>query len=621
MNQNLLFLPYPRAIEYTGGLLELSNHKSIVLADPRLEQIPFSARRFQTALKNAAGFEWEIVARSPETQERTGLTLELDADRGKDEQAYTLDIRPEGIHINAPGEAGIFYGICTLNQILDQCGVRLPCLRVEDAPDFQERGVMLDISRDKVPKIETLYELIDRLASWKINQLQLYTEHTFAFQNHPVVWQDASPLTAQEVRELDAYCRQRFIELVPNQNSFGHMTRWLKHPQYSALAETLEEFDTPWGRQQGPFSLAPVNPGSLRLIQSLYDELLPNFTSRMVNVGCDETFDIGSGQSREECARRGVDRVMFAYLMELYDEIKRRGLTMQFWADILVHHPHLIDEMPKDAIALLWNYDAVHSFQEPTALFQKTGMPFYVCPGTSSWNSLAGRTQNTLANCLDAAVYGHARGALGYLNTDWGDNGHWQALPVSLPGLVAGAAYSWCVETNRYALVDAMLSRFAFEDRNGVAGRVMTRLGNVYLETRLDLPNSSPLFWVLQYPLATLRNLAHINADRFTACLEEIDGAVSDLGKAEIQRPDSELIQREIRLSARMMRHACLRGRLLVEGESAPDGVLIRNLKADVEEWLEEYRQIWLERNRPGGLKDSVTGIERLVKEYNQLQK
>ena len=85
-----------------------------------------------------------------------------------------------------------------------------------------------------------------------------------------------------------------------------------------------------------------------------------------------------------------------------------------------------------------------------------------------------------------------------------------------------------------------MLSRFAFEDRNGVAGRVMTRLGNVYLETRLDLPNSSPLFWVLQYPLATLRNLAHIKADRFTACLEEIDGAVSDMGNADIQRPASE---------------------------------------------------------------------------------
>ena len=93
---------------------------------------------------------------------------------------------------------------------------------------------MLDISRNRVPTMQTLLELVDLLASWKINQLQLYTEHTFAYRNHPIVWADASPMTGEEILALDAYCRERFIELVPNQNSYGHMTPWLIHDQIPA---------------------------------------------------------------------------------------------------------------------------------------------------------------------------------------------------------------------------------------------------------------------------------------------------------------------------------------------------------------------------------------------------
>jgi len=620
MKSPLEFLPYPRKVDYIGGELAIEPRKLILLLCPQPQRLLFSARRIQSEVQKATGCVWELNASAAVPGNQIGLILELETGSMQVDQAYQLHIHPERIHIRAQDEAGIFYGACTLIQILQQCGARLPCLVIEDHPDFLSRGVMLDISRDKVPKMETLFELVDRLASWKINQLQLYTEHTFAYQNHPVVWQDSSPVTAQEVLELDAYCRLRYINLVPNQNSFGHLTNWLKHPEYAGLAETMEEFDTPWGKVQGPYSLAPVNPGSLRLIQSLYDELLPNFSSRMVNVGCDETFDVGAGQSREACTKRGADRVMFDYLLALYQDISRRGLTMQFWADILVHNPHLLNEMPKDAVALIWNYEAAYSFDGSSAMFENASMPFYVCPGTSSWNSIAGRAQNALENNLDAAVSGLEHGAQGFLNTDWGDNGHWQVLPISLPGFVAGAAYSWCMKTNRDAPIEDLLSRFAFEDDTGASAAALFRLGNVYRETDYDLPNSSPLFWLLQYPLSTLRNFPHVSAEHYDACLAEIDGALADLSRAKIKRADNELIRDEIQLAARMMRHACRRCQLLHESTSSVDVGFIRQMKADVMEWLEEYRRIWLERNRPGGLADSAARIERLVDEYNRLE-
>lgn len=65
-------------------------------------------------------------------------------------------------------------------------------MKITDWPDFANRGIMIDVSRDKVPTMETLYRMVDMLSSWKINQVQLYTEHTFAYKNHKTVWKDAS---------------------------------------------------------------------------------------------------------------------------------------------------------------------------------------------------------------------------------------------------------------------------------------------------------------------------------------------------------------------------------------------------------------------------------------------
>ncbi|HEY7091128.1 MAG TPA: family 20 glycosylhydrolase, partial [Tepidisphaeraceae bacterium] len=338
-------------------------------------------------------------------------------------EQYVLEIAQSGVHIRASTPAMAFYARQTLAQLRRQYSDAIPCMRIEDWPDFRVRGVMLDISRDKVPTMPTLLALIDQLADLKINQLQLYTEHTFAYRAHETVWKDCSPMTAAEIRQLDTYCRERFIELVPNQNSFGHLERWLKHSEYRHLAECPDGFRWPWGyRMPTGFSLNPLDPRSLELVEGLFDELLPNFTSKLFNVGCDETFDLGLGRSKAQVERRGRERVYLDFLRKIYDAVKRRGRAMMFWGDIILHKPELIGELPPDMIALNWGYEAEHPFEKETSAFREAGVPFYVCPGTSSWCSFSGRTSNALANLRRAAASGLASGAAGYLITDWGDH-------------------------------------------------------------------------------------------------------------------------------------------------------------------------------------------------------
>ncbi len=115
-------------------------------------------------------------------------------------QGYQISIRPAACLLIGHDPAGLFYARQTLVQLRRLFPDSLPCLEIRDFPDFPVRGVMLDISRDKVPTMPTLFSLVDRLAEWKVNQLQLYIEHTFAYRGHEEIWRSADPMTAEEIR-------------------------------------------------------------------------------------------------------------------------------------------------------------------------------------------------------------------------------------------------------------------------------------------------------------------------------------------------------------------------------------------------------------------------------------
>ena len=501
-------------------------------------------------------------------------------------QRYQLTITPERITVAFGTDVAAAYADRTLAQLVAQFGDVLPCLTIDDWPDFPVRGVMLDVSRDKVPTMSTLRATVDRLAGWKVNQLQLYTEHTFAYAAHRTVWEHASPITAEEIRELDAYCRERHIELVPNQNSFGHMERWLKHPRYAHLAEALDGAQTPWGfRWQGPFSLCPTDPASIDFLAGLYAELLPNFASGLFNVGCDETFDIGQDRSRAAAERDGVTGVYVDFLRRVDGLVRGHGRRMMIWADIILNHPERIADLPPDVIALIWGYEADHPFDKEAAALAAAGVPFYVCPGTSSWNSIGGRTDSCIANLANAAAAGRKHGAAGYLITDWGDNGHLQYEPVSCLGLMAGAALSWCGESNADTDWAAALDRFALPG----LGRVAYDLGNVHQLLDKANVNGTTLFRLLVPSPADL----HPEQGLTAAALDRVDDRLRD----QVRSMPSSYPGEAFGVAALILRLCVAAGRRRLG--------LPRRDEPYVPAIVDMHRALWLARNRPGGLDDS----------------
>jgi hexosaminidase len=636
-----LLVPRPQRLQPLPGALVLPRRVTLGAAPEMLEMpaVEWLERALEArghTLERDAGGSGHGPGRPPGAL-RVGVLApgRLPA-RGAIREGYALDVDASGVTLSVTSGAGFQNALATLTQLVALADgapgeVALPCLRIEDWPDFAQRGFMLDISRDKVPTLATLRALADALARWKLNQLQLYMEHTFAYPGHDIVWKDASPLSALDVRELDLWCAARHIELVPNQNSFGHMHRWLVHEPYRRLAECPDGFDHPWNWTKEPYGLCATDPGTLRLLEGLYDALLPHFSSRQFNVGLDETIDLGAGRSRQACEARGTERVYLEFLQAVSERVRARGKVMQFWGDIIVKRPDLMPELPRDAIALEWGYEADHPFAEHLALFRQAGLDFYVCPGTSSWNSIAGRTDNAIGNLARAAREGKAAGASGLLITDWGDHGHLQPLSVSWLGLLAGAGFAWNASAaERPEAIDLprLLDRHAFGDSAGVLGRAAYDLGNAYREAGSLRPNASVLFWSLIKP-ERLFSPPGVTRESLEHTLDYIERAGSALARARpgtgtlaaplaSAAPGAPGAVEELAWARDLLSFAC---RLGIAHSSLSDGQSLAalpsarrtELRRELGELLERHRTLWLARNREGGLVDSARRLERIA--------
>jgi hexosaminidase len=616
-----VLLPEPRRVEQKEGFFEAGDKQFIWIDAADSASLLRTGKIVKDAL-GAAGIELELTAYRDVKADSTAVTVRIDSGQVTQRDGYMLDISKGQIRIVGADAAGAFYGAQTLRQICTQAQNRgkVRCIRIEDRPDFANRGVMLDISRDKVPTMETLYELVDLLAGWKINQLQLYTEHTFAYRNHRKVWEKASPMTAEEILILDAYCRDRHIELVPNQNSFGHMGRWLKHDEYRHLAEAPDGCNTIWGWMEASM-LSPMEPGGIELVKELFDELLPNFSSRQLNVGCDETVSLGEGKSKELVKERGKGRVYLDFLLKIHEQVVGRGRVMQFWGDIILNHPELIPQLPGDIIALVWGYEAGHKFDEQCGKFEAAGVPFYVCPGTSTWNSVAGRIDNAKANLLNAAINGSKHGAAGYLITNWGDYGHWQPLSVCLPMYAYGAGVNWCVETNQKMDVAQAMDVFVFYDEADLMGKLIYDLGNVYQKPGVIVGNGSVLFRCLQNPGTNINEsyYAKLTAEKLLETREYIDGLMAKLKQVKMARPDAKVYLDEVANAARLLRFAtelAIEWKQTDEGKvKAIDAKRRAELADELKQIIAEHKRLWVIRNRVGGLADSVAKMEMVLNE------
>jgi hypothetical protein len=536
--------------------------------------------------------------------------IKIDKNDNLGNEAYVVEINSGGVTLEASTYAGIRYAFGTLLQLLDQCGKHLPCVRIEDSPDFSVRGFMLDISRGKVPNDETMAQLVEQLAKLRYNHFQLYTEHTFRFSKHQMVWGDAAPISARGIRDLEARCNFYGIELSANFNSFGHFERWLKHPEYKHLAECPDGFEHPIkGRVPHGTTLKP-NAASLKFLDKLWAEYLPLFKSKRFNLGGDEPWELGQGWSKPLVKKYGKHRVYLDFLKKLHKLAKKHGKEMLFWGDILLESPELVKEVPKDATALLWGYEADHPFAEQCAKLAQAKRRFWVCPGTSAWNTFTGRTDNMLANIESAAKHGLANGAEGFLLTSWGDGGNHQPWPLMNAGIVYGAGAAWNAKGTSREKLERAINRHFWSDW---AGKSLIEIGRVENTIKQPQPNRSrhyTLFFADRVKLESeCRTLSEAELEAIAAELRRVRAglpvtAVKSSPPSMIFRADHEL-----RLGIDMAAWAVKRALLFKSGKKNPA------LREELNALIKRFEKAWIWHAWPGGLAEAVARMRAVEKE------
>lgn len=514
-------------------------------------------------------------------------------------------------------DAGKRHGLATLHQLRALAAAHaqaVPAVRIDDAPAMPVRGVMIDVSRTRVPTMQALFALVEDIAALKGNHLQLYTEHAFAYRGHEEAWRGSGAITPSEVRALDAHARRFGVTLAANQNCFGHLARWLRLPKYQHLAETHGDwvFDV-WPRS-GPFSLCPVDPASLDLVRDWLDQLLPCFSSGLVNIGCDETYDVGFGRSAEAVRARGRGAVYAEFVNKVAREALARGSRPMFWSDIALHDPSCLTMLPRELIALAWGYEPDTPFEAWLHTLREAGLTSWVCPGTSSWRSILGRTRERTANLQSAASAGAGAQAAGMLVCDWGDTGHHQPWPVSWHGLRQGLALAWNPEGGDRALRHEPLARWLDEagdldvELRAVCGRL----------ARADAPESSPLrnqsaLFIDLHNLAEGDQLDVGRLEHWAQVCERLQGLRSSLAgmRPELDAATTEELAFALDYLDVAARRALARRQPGGLSESAR--AALRDRWAGV---MSDHARLWPVRSRPEGLDESLEFMRKVAAKF-----
>ena len=347
--------------------------------------------------------------------------------------AFKIEYNGERVIISAEKKAQFFYAL----KLLADEGLPKVGKPIFPKSSFGDLTYMLDCSRNAVPKMETLKELIRHLAVLGYNTLGLYMEDTFAVEEYPYFGYLRTPFTGEEIREADDYCKRFGIELVPYIQTLAHFGTLTRHYAMDRL------FDT------GDILL--VDDGEVyRFLEALISACAKYFTSRNINIGMDEAYMLGRGRYLDLNGYRSRFDIMAEHLRKVVEICEKYGFTApMMWSDMFFSQAmsaqygddlpaHVAESLPKNVELIYWDYcstDERHykAMIEKHRVFKnKIGF----AGGAWKWLGFTPDNRYSFASCAAAARACAANKIGRFIVTGWGDNGAECSVFATLPALL-----------------------------------------------------------------------------------------------------------------------------------------------------------------------------------------
>ena len=621
MNRPIL-IPIPKKLEWQEGAFCFGDDTINICYDSL----------FDSEFKNEIRLIEEFTGKTVKLCQMSDAQVIFMVNTDFEEEEHQIEVTPNRITLIACRPVGVYRALTTLKQIYNQCG-HISCLNIYDKPDICCRQAQFDF-RFRVPKLEELKAYVQLLSDMKYNEYTLYFESLgFYYSNFPQFYDGQKVITAEEIRELDDFCKKRYIKLIPCQASFGHMSNWLRQEELKELGIPLEG---------GGSSLNPLDPRSIELVEKIYDCFLPHFSSDVVNICFDEVGELGTGKTEEAAKIHGRAKLFVDFLLKVNDLVTRKyGKKVMFWGDMLYKHPEMWEHVPEDSTVMLWGYNAYEKyFDKHAAEIDAHNRSFYVCCSTSNFSSFTGRTENALYNIKNAAyTINQYKNAKGILVTDWGEVGTPQFQPVSYFGFTVGACYGWNSEDSiasdydsvyskwgkmmdsnwanefvahiiQYEAID-YISKVIFKSSNCELGHILYRMGNYrYLEGE-NIGATTRAFEIfmggfgadrINFPRELMKK---ISPSYYQSVVKYMEDIYAELEQAKGEDDSTRLAIEEMKCNIKMV--VLMEKALIIQYyylNNVVDNGLIdeaHRLAEEIHKLCDVFKNLWLKRNWPKG--------------------
>ena len=280
---------------------------------------------------------------------------------------------------------------------------------------FHIRGFHLDL-RIQVMKMQALKNFTLSLSKQGINTLVMEWEATYPFTDDPLI-PNRFAYSRQEIKDFIKYCQSLHIDVIPLQQSFGHVEYILRNYTYAQLREDDKDFS----------QVCPSESEKNReLFTRLFKDMAATHPSPYFHIGGDETHLLGHCEKcKKRAAEIGISRLYFDHIKMLCDIVVSLGKRPVLWADIALNYPEYIHLLPKETIFVDWNYGwALDRFGAHEQLV-KSGYEIWGAPSirSSPDNYFLTRWQYHFNNIRDFIPICKNLGYKGIVMTSWSTSG------------------------------------------------------------------------------------------------------------------------------------------------------------------------------------------------------
>lgn len=370
--KEISIIPLPAKMELKSGEFTLEEKAKVYIADKNgaFEKV---YKRWESKFENSTQIELQ------QTRNEKRASLAIIQNPKLKAEAYHLSVKAEGIRIEASDAAGLYYALLSLEQL--SCvellaGVKVknwdrsfPCVEIEDTPRFGWRGFMLDEGRHFYGKDE-VKKIIDAMARYKMNRFHWHlTEDQgwrIEIKKYPKLtdvgaWRESRVLaygevkpdgkryggfyTQEDIKEVVAYAKERFIEIIPEIDIPGHSQAAVaSYPEF--LACDPEKKHEVWLWQGISTDVINVaNPKAVEFAKDVIDELTELFPFGYIHLGSDEC-PVNKWQKNKECQEllqkigsENYRDLQIHFYKQLKDHIAQKPADKQrkliFWNEVL----------------------------------------------------------------------------------------------------------------------------------------------------------------------------------------------------------------------------------------------------------------------------------------------